>query len=228
MTGEAGVSLYQPGIRIRLIFSLGILGILALFIVIMRLSFPVETFALYMGLFAIYMAPGAGKESIIPLLTAAGCPVVAIVCGIVIIDMALGIIISFNFDLLLRIPLLGKILGVFTSKAGGILHDHPWIAGLANAGLFLFMYIPFMGSSSINTSIVGRILSIHPRTLLPVIFMGSLLATLTVALGVQAVIQLWLLNPWYAVIAVIIVIAAGFGLWKLWKRYVTPRFNKKE
>lgn len=219
---------YKPGIRVRLIFSLGILAVLAFFVGFVYMSYPVETFALYMSLFAVYMAPGAGKESIVPLLTAVGCPIPVIVCGIVIIDMTLGIIISLNFDLLLKVPILGRILGAFTRKAGETLHKYPWIAGLASAGLFLFMYIPFMGSSSINTSIVGRIISMHPRVLLPIIFAGSLMATLTVAVGVQAVIQLWLVNPWYAVVAVAAAAGVGILIWRLWKKYVTPRFRKKE
>ncbi|MDO5845985.1 MAG: small multi-drug export protein [Methanocorpusculum sp.] len=226
VTEEAGY--YKPSLRVRMIFSFGILAVLAVFVGVMYLSFPPETFALYMGLFAVYMAPGAGKESIVPLLTAVGCPLAAIVCGIVIIDMALGIIISLNFDLLLRIPVLGKILGIFTRKAGETLHKYPWIAGLASAGLFLFMYIPFMGSSSINTSIVGRIISMHPKVLLPIIIAGSLMATLTVAVGVQAVIRLWLVNPWYAVVAVAVAAVVVFVVWRLWRKYVTPRFRKKE
>ena len=221
-----GQHLYHPGIKIRLLFSLGILGVLALWIAVMYAVFGGEKFGIFMGIFAVYFAPGFGKESLIPIMTAAGCPLAAIVSGIVILDMTLAIIISFNFDLLLKIPVIGYALRDATDKSATALHDHPWVKGLAGTGLFLFMYIPFMGSSAIITTIIGRLLSVHPRVLLPVIFTGSLCATVTVAVGVQAVIALWFANPWYAVLAVIGVVIAGILLWKLWQKYITPRFAK--
>lgn len=219
-------AVYKPALAVRLIFSFGILGIFALWIALLFLVFGGTQLAVFLGLFAVYLAPGFGKESIIPILTAAGCPLWAILSGIVIIDMVLGIIIAFNFDLLEKIPLLGKVLTFFTTRTAKLLQEHRWIAGLATTGLFLFMYIPFMGSSAINTAIIGRILSIHPKILLPVIFTGSICATLTVALGAKAVINLWFINPWYAVAAVLAGAAVIFILWQLWKRYISPRFEK--
>ena len=192
----------------------------------MYLAFGTEKFGIFMGIFAVYFAPGFGKESLIPIMTAAGCPVLAIVSGIVILDMTLAILISFNFDLLLKIPGIGHALQYATDKSATVLHDHPWIKGLAGTGLFLMMFLPFMGSSAITTSIIGRLLSVHPRMLLPLIFTGSLCATLMVAVGVKAVVSLWTVHPLYAVIAVIIIAVASLLLWQFWKRFVNPRFER--
>lgn len=218
--------LYHPGPKTRLIFSLGILAVLAVWIFLMYLAFGTEKFGIFMGIFAVYFAPGFGKESLIPIMTAAGCPVLAIVSGIVILDMTLAILISFNFDLLLKIPGIGHALRYATDKSATVLHDHPWIKGLAGTGLFLMMFLPFMGSSAITTSIIGRLLSVHPRMLLPLIFTGSLCATLMVAVGVKAVVSLWTVHPLYAVIAVIIIAVASLLLWQFWKRFVNPRFER--
>lgn len=218
--------LYHPGPKTRLIFSLGILAVLAVWIFLMYLAFGTEKFGIFMGIFAVYFAPGFGKESLIPIMTAAGCPVLAIVSGIVILDMTLAILISFNFDLLLKIPGIGHALRYATDKSATVLHDHPWIKGLAGTGLFLMMFLPFMGSSAITTSIIGRLLSVHPRMLLPLIFTGSLCATLMVAVGVKAVVSLWTVHPLYAVIAVIIIVGASLLLWQFWKRFVNPRFER--
>lgn len=219
-------ALYKPDKKIRLIFSIGVLALLVLWLVLMVLYFGGEQLAVYLGLFAVYFAPGFGKESIITLLSAADCPLWAIISGIVILDMVLAVLISFNFDLLLKVPLLGRGLSYFTTKTATILREHPWIVGLEGAGLFLFMYIPFMGSSAINTALIGRILAVHPKVLLPIIFAGSVCATLTVAVGIQAIISLWLVNPGYAVLAVILAGAAGFILWKLWRCRISPRFAR--
>jgi hypothetical protein len=90
------------------------------------------------------------------------------------------------------------------------------------------MYIPFMGSSAIDTSIIGRLLSIHPKMLLPIILTGSILATLTMAFGARAIINLWLVNPFYAVIAVIIIIAVCIFIYLVWQKFTAKRFPKKE
>lgn len=216
--------LYRPSLATRLIFTFGVLGIFIVWIFILFLFANPERVLIYLGLFAVYLAPGAGKESIIPILVAAGCPLAIIISGIVIIDMVLGVVISYNFDLLLKVPLLGRALRFFTTKTATLLKNHPWIAGLASAGLFLFMYIPFMGSSAINTSIVGRILAIHPKILMPVIFMGSLCATLTVAVGARAIIDLWLMNPFYAILAVVALVFLGYIIYRIWTRFVKKRF----
>lgn len=220
--------LYKPDLTIRLIFSLGILSVLVLWLIVMFAIFGGAQLAVFLGFFTVYFAPGFGKESIIPLLTVAGCPLWAIISGIVILDMVLAVIISFNFDLLLKVPLLGRALSFFTTKTAGLLQKHRWIVGLESAGLFLFMFIPFMGSSSINTALIGRILAVHPKVLLPIIFTGSLGATLTVTVGVKAIVNLWLMNPWYAVLAGILIAAGSILLWKLWQKYITPRFVKEK
>lgn len=218
--------LYHPGLKTRLIFSLGIIAVLVFWIFAMYLTFGGDKFGIFMGIFAVYFAPGFGKESLIPIMTAAGCPVLAIVSGIVILDMTLAVIISFNFDLLLKIPGIGHALRYATDKSATVLHNHPWIKGLAGTGLFLMMFLPFMGSSAITTSIIGRLLSVHPRMLLPLIFTGSLCATLMVAVGVQALVSLWFVNPWYAVTAAVVIAAVSLILWRIWKKFVAPRFER--
>lgn len=218
--------LYKPDLSIRLIFSLGIIAVLVLWLVLMFLIFGGAQLAVFMGLFGAYFAPGFGKESIIPLLSVAGCPLWAIVSGVVILDMVLAVLIAFNFDLLLKVPLLGRALTYFTTKTATLLQEHRWIARLEGVGLFLFMYIPFMGSSAINTALIGRILAVHPKILLPIIFAGSVCATLTVTVGIKAIINLWVLNPWYAVAAAVLLATVVFVCWKLWRKHVVDKFAR--
>ncbi|MDO5844413.1 MAG: small multi-drug export protein [Methanocorpusculum sp.] len=240
---------YRPDRKIRFIMSFGILGVLAAVVFIIFLALPFDQFVTAIILLGIYMCPGFGKESIIPAMLGGGhilealenigiyielsiplngFPLWIILLGIVAIDMTLAIIISYNFDLLLRVPLLGKVLGLFTDKMTVLLDKKPWIKGLASAGLFLFMFIPFMGSSAIDTSIIGRIISMHPKILLPIVFFGSVLATLVMAVGVNVVINLWMANPFLALAAIAGAIIIGVVIWKLWRKYITPRFAKKE
>ncbi len=116
----------------------------------------------------------------------------------------------------------------FTDKTNKILQNRPWIKGLSVGGLLIFMYIPFMGSSAIDTSIIGRLLSIHPKIILLIVFAGSILATLTMAFGARAIIDLWFVQPIYAVGAVAGVVAGGILIYIGWQKFTARRFPKKE
>ncbi len=219
---------YKPQLKTRVVMTFGMLGILAFFIVWLFAYLPTDQFILGVSLFALYMAPGAGKESIIPVMMGFGYPWWLVLAGIVTIDMTLAVLISFNFDLLLKIPILGQILLFFTGKTNNILQKRPWIKGLSVGGLLIFMYVPFMGSSAIDTSIIGRLLSIHPKIILPIVFVGSILATLTMAFGARAIIDLWFVQPIYAIGAVAAVIVGGILIYIGWQKFTARRFPKKE
>lgn len=226
MTEDAISPYYQPTLRVRLMATGGILAVFGVVLCFFFLTMPSDVFYQFLGFLGLYLMPGFGKESIVPLAMAFGISWWQITLGIVVGDMALAIIIAYNFDLLLRLPLLGRVLRYFTTKTNEILQKYLWIKGLSLVGLFLFMYIPFMGSSAINTTIVGRLLSVPPKTLLTIVFVGSILATLTMAVGMQAILELWAANPVYAVVAVIAVVIVAVVCWKLWQKYTEKRFGK--
>lgn len=219
---------YKPPLKIRAAMTFGMFGLLAVFVVWLFAYLPTEMFILGVSLFALYMAPGARKESIIPVMMGFGFPWWLVLIGIVMIDMTLAVLVSFNFDLLLKIPLLGQILLFFTGKTNNLLQRKPWIKGLSVGGLLIFMFTPFMGSSAIDTSIIGRLLSIHPKIILPIVFFGSILATLTMAFGARAIIDLWFVEPVYAVGAVAGVIAGIILIYIFWQKFTARRFPKKE
>ena len=226
MTEDAISPYYQPTLRVRLMATGGILAVFGVVLCFFFLTMPSDVFYQFLGFLGLYLMPGFGKESIVPLAMAFGISWWQITLGIVVGDMALAIIIAYNFDLLLRLPLLGRVLRYFTTKTNEILQKYLWIKGLSLVGLFLFMYIPFMGSSAINTTIVGRLLSVPPKTLLTIVFVGSILATLTMAVGMQAILELWAANPVYAVVAVLAVVIVAVVCWKLWQKYTEKRFGK--
>ena len=226
MTEETVSPYYQPTLRVRLMATGGILAVFGVVLCFFFLTMPSDVFYQFLGFLGLYLMPGCGKESIVPLAMAFGISWWQITLGIVVGDMALAIIIAYNFDLLLRLPLLGRVLRYFTTKTNEVLQKYLWIKGLSLVGLFLFMYIPFMGSSAINTTIVGRLLSVPPKTLLTIVFVGSILATLTMAVGMQAILELWAANPVYAVVAVLAVVIVAVVCWKLWQKYTEKRFGK--
>lgn len=60
------------------------------------------------GLMGAYLVPPFGKETIIPLALALGYPVWVIFLGVVGMDIVTATFVSLNFDLLLRVPLIGR------------------------------------------------------------------------------------------------------------------------
>ena len=226
MTEDAISPYYQPTLRVRLMATGGILAVCGAVLCFFFLTMPSAGFSAFLGFLGLHLMPGVGTESIVPLAMASGISWWQFPLGLVVGDMALAIIIAYNFDLLLRLPLLGRVLRYFTTKTNEVLQKYLWIKGLSLVGLFLFMYIPFMGSSAINTTIVGRLLSVPPKTLLTIVFVGSILATLTMAVGMQVILELWAANPVYAVVAVVAVVVVGVVCWKLWQKYTEKRFGK--
>lgn len=92
MTGEVP-PYYKPPLRTRLIMTFGMFGLLALFIIWLSIYLPTDQFILGVSLFALYMAPGAGKESVVPAMIGFGFPWWIVLIGIVLIDMTLTVLI---------------------------------------------------------------------------------------------------------------------------------------
>lgn len=83
---------YKPPLKIRAAMTFGMFGLLAVFVVWLFAYLPTEMFILGVSLFALYMAPGAGKESIIPVMMGFGFPWWLVLIGIVMIDMTLAVL----------------------------------------------------------------------------------------------------------------------------------------
>ncbi|MPL86702.1 hypothetical protein SDC9_32687 [bioreactor metagenome] len=180
-----------------------------------------------LGLMGAYLVPPFGKETIIPLALALGYPVWVIFLGVVGMDIVTATFISLNFDLLLRVPLIGRWIRWVVRTADKVRRSKPWVEQLASAGLLLFMYIPLQGSGSITCSVLGRLLGYRPAATLGLVIIGSVLSTLTVALGASSVIQLWHINPLLGIAAAVIILALILAIAYAWSRF-TKRFYRKD
>jgi uncharacterized membrane protein len=230
MSGEKRMPPDRKKILRRLTFLAAPVLICLAFLLFFWFVYPPEQglfstpYLVLLGLLFAYLIPPLGKESIIPIAIAAGYPVWVISLGIILMDMVTAMFIALNFDLLLRVPLLGKLLRRLGEGAARIREKKPWIGHLSYAGLLIFMYIPIQGSGSMNTTILGRLLDLAPWKVYGIVTLGSILSTLTIALGFSAILELWLIHPGYAVLTVLVVflvLAAGYRFWK----YYTGRVH---
>lgn len=209
---------------------------------------PSMQWTVLVALLIAYLVPPFGKETIIPALLLGeniqvilveilhlnidiseitGYPVWVILLGIVGMDIAVSAFITLNFDLLLKIPLVGVWLRWIMRSANKILKKKQWIENLSSAGLLVFMYIPIQGSGAMTTSVIARLLGYKPLHAIGLVTFGSILSSLTVLFGFSSIILLWQVNPIFAVllaggIVILILIIAYY-----WNKF-TKRFVKSE
>ncbi|MDV0444142.1 small multi-drug export protein [Methanorbis rubei] len=219
----------------RLVFLGGPLALYGAFIVFLwfvyppeggLLGQPSERFLIIMGLLIAYLVPPFGKETIIPISMGLGFPAWLISSGIILMDICSCLLIALNFDLLQKIPFVGGLIRKFTDGANKVRKKSPWIEQLSHVGLLIFMYIPLQGSGATNSTILGQLFGMRKITVFWIVTLGSILSTLTIAFGSAAVLDLWQVNPWYAVLAIVLIAVAVIVLAVLWHRY-TKRFSPK-
>ncbi len=80
------------------------------------LDYP--SFLLVIGLMVAYILPPAGKETVIPAGIFLGIPWWLMAISIMMIDIETALFMGWNFDLALKIPVLGRIMESFIEKAG--------------------------------------------------------------------------------------------------------------
>ena len=188
---------------------------------------PSTEYLALLGLMGAYLVPPFGKETIIPLALGLGYPIWVIFLGVVGMDIITATFISLNFDLLLKVPLIGRWIRWVMRTADKVRKSKPWIEQLSSAGLLLFMYIPLQGSGSITCSVLGRLLGYKPAVSLGLVIIGSVLSTLTVALGASSVIQLWYIHPLLGIAAAVIILIVILAIAYLWSKF-TKKFYSVE
>ena len=188
---------------------------------------PNTEYLALVGLLGAYLVPPFGKETIVPLALGVGYPIWVIFLGVVGMDIVTATFISFNFDLLLKVPLVGRWIRWIMRTADKVRKSKPWVEQLSSAGLLLFMYIPLQGSGSMTCSVLGRLLGYKPAVSLGLVVIGSILSTLTVALGASSVIQLWYINPLFGVAAAIFILLMILVVAYFWSKF-TKRFDRSE
>jgi len=193
------------------------LCLISIIIGALYVSIAHDTFLLYSGLIAAYIVPPAGKESIIPAAILLGRPWWEIVSVIIALDFAVALFMAWNFELALKIPGIGKILNIGMTTGQQYCTAHPWIRRLSTVGLLLFIYFPLQGSGAMNGSILGRMLGMSPYHVLATITLGSALSCLTIALGVDILVDVFRQDPGVGLCIVTLLAALALSLAAMWR-----------
>jgi uncharacterized membrane protein len=150
---------------------------------IMLLTLPWIQFELMAGLIVAYLLPPAGKETVIPLGISLGIPWWYMALSITMVDVEMALIMLLNFDLVYRIPFVGKLLTNLTTKTGEFLAHHRWLAGLYFFGIILMVMVPILGSGGVRGSIAGRLLGMEPRRIFLAILAGAIIGCFAIAVS---------------------------------------------
>jgi uncharacterized membrane protein len=193
------------------------LCLIPLIIGTLYISIAHDTFLLYSGLIAAYIVPPAGKESIIPAAILLGRPWWEIVSVIIALDFAVALFMAWNFELALKIPGIGRILNAGMTTGQQYCTDRPWIRRLSTAGLLLFIYFPLQGSGALNGSILGRMLGMSPYRVLATITLGSALSSLTIALGVDVLVEVFHQDAGFGICLITLLAALALSAAAMWR-----------
>ncbi|HWQ68291.1 MAG TPA: small multi-drug export protein [Methanospirillum sp.] len=203
----------RPKIRLALLFLIPfILGFLLLFV--FWVVYDSSHFFQIAGLIFLYFIPPAGKETIIPAGVALGFPWQVVCFSITYIDAISCMFMLWNFDLICRIPILGRWVFFLVQNGGMYLSKHQWVERFCFVGLTSFVFLPLQGSGAVGGSILGRMLGMNPLRIFLAIVIGSSLHSLVIGLSVYAIGEYLDLNLWYlvGVFLLIVLFTSTFSL----------------
>jgi hypothetical protein len=193
-------------------------GILAIHLVLLYFFLDPTAFLVTIGLMVAYVLPPAGKETVIPAGIALGIPWWLIAVSITMIDLETALFMGWNFELLLKLPMLGKALESFIRKTRDFIAEQPWLKKIYFAGIVVLVMVPVLGSGGIRGSIIGQLLGMQKTTVFLAIVIGAFFGCFGIALGALFLQELFLqsiLSGITAVAGLIIIALLGWMYWKM-------------
>jgi len=181
--------------------------IIALYLAILRFLLSNDDFMTIGGLMMIYLIPPAGKETIIPIGVSIGLPWYLVAFSMALLDSTSALFMVWNFDLSLKIPVLGRWIEGFMNHGSRLFGKYQWLERLSAVGLSLFVMFPLQGTGGIAGSLVGRMLGMKKSRVFISITAGALVGCSLIAIGTEYIRELFMIDVRYGTAAIIIVIA---------------------
>jgi len=181
---------------------------LLLLVLVTTLAILFDTTRSYqiLGLVFLYLFPPVSKETIIPAAIASGFSWQVISFSITWLDAATCLFILWNFDLICRIPGIGRWISCLAQSDNEFLTRHQWIERMCFLGLTAFMLLPIQGSGAIGGTILGRILGMNRISIAVAVIIGSAVHSVVLGISVSAIKSYQCINIWYFVLLSILVI----------------------
>jgi uncharacterized membrane protein len=176
-------------VRYRVICLLIPFLVLGLQLAILFITLDYGQFLVMIGLMIAYILPPAGKETIIPVGIALGFPWWYMALTIVMVDIETCLFMLLNFDLVYKIPYLGRLMENLTEKTREIIERHHWLTDLYFFAIVLMVMVPVLGSGGVRGSIAGKLLSMKNYFIFFAVLTGALIGCFGIALGSEAILN---------------------------------------
>jgi hypothetical protein len=183
------------------------------------------SFLIVIGLMVAYILPPAGKETVIPAGIFLGIPWWLMAGSIMMIDIETALFMGWNFDLALKIPVLGRIMESFIEKSDAFIKEQPWIKNLYFTGIVVLVMMPVMGSGGIRGTIIGNLLGMQKIPLFLAIVTGAFIGCFGIALAAVFLQELFIqsiLLGTAVVVGITIITLIGWFYGKAYRKRIHP------
>ncbi len=158
-------------------------AILLGYILLLKLAYPPNVFSTIAGAMTFYFFPPLGKESVIPgaitLLKGSGYTdaflnIFVVSFSVALIDIVVALFLAWNFDLALKIPILGKWMQKVEEAGKKRMKESKWSGRLLFWGIVAFVMVPFQGSGGVAATILARLAGMEWKKTVLAISIGAL------------------------------------------------------
>lgn len=180
----------RPMIR-RSLLLLSPLALAIAYLSLLWVSNPPDVFRILLGAMTAYFFPPLGKESVIPisvtLLKSHGygdffLNAVVVPFSISFIDIIVALFLAWNFDLAMKIPVLGTWMRKMEEAGRKRISESRWQGALIFWGIVLFVIIPFQGSGGVAATIIGRMAGMDWKKTVLAISIGAISGCITIGI----------------------------------------------
>jgi uncharacterized membrane protein len=141
------------------------------------------------------------------------------------IDIETALFMGWNFDLALKIPVLGRIMESFIEKSDAFIKEQPWIKNLYFTGIVVLVMMPVMGSGGIRGTIIGNLLGMQKIPLFLAIVTGAFIGCFGIALAAVFLQELFIqsiLLGTAVVVGITIITLIGWFYGKAYRKRIHP------
>jgi len=189
------------------------------FFAFMFLTMSQRDFLILSQLMLVYFVPPFGKGTVIPGGIVAGIDPWTLAVATAFVDIAVGVFLTWNFDLAKKIPFIGSGITRVQRKGEAMLGSLRWLERASFIGIVVFVMFPFQGSGAVGGTILGRAIGLSPNKNLAAVTIGAvggsflLSASIVYGLGVLAI-----LAPIQVAVAVLFIgfLIAIFFMYQHW------------
>ena len=183
---------------------------------VLGLSLDNETWMKLWPLLTAYFFPPLGKESVIPAGIALGIDPILMALSIAFIDSVVSLFMVWNYDLVKKIPLIGRFVKKIEEIGKKGSKEYAWIRPLKFIGIVLFVMVPFQGSGGVVGSILGRLIGMRSISTWSAVTLGAVTGCLIMAYFADFLKSVIIENLLVGIV-IIIVIVVIFVLYRVYK-----------